>query len=88
MAQQVKLGTFKKWDDINEIISSDRNVILNKVYRNTRNILSFIKNLGYRVDLPDGLKEGPPVVEKITSTPEEEIRHIRELIPKYKKGNI
>ena len=28
------------------------------------------------------------MVEKITSTPEEEIRHIRELIPKYKKGNI
>ncbi len=88
MAQQVKLGTLKQWEDINEIISPDRNVKLNKVYRNTKNILSFIKSLGYSVELPDGLKEGPAVVEKITNTAEEEIEHIKELIPKYKNGSI
>ena len=40
------------------------------------------------IELPKGLKEGPLVVEKIINTVEEEIKHIKELIPKYEKGNI
>lgn len=88
MAQQVKLGTIRNWEDIREVISEDRNIILNKVYRNTKNILSFVKNLGYAVDLPLGLKEGPAVVEKIANTIEEEIKHIKDIIPKYAKGTI
>ena len=88
MAQQVKLGTIKNWEEIKEIISPDRNVKLNKVYRNTKNILSFIKSLGYIVELPIGLKEGPAVVEKITNTIEEEIEHIKNIIPKYANGSI
>lgn len=88
MAQQVKLGTIKNWEEIKEIISPDRNIKLNKVYRNTKNILSFIKSLGYTVEIPDGLKEGPVVIEKIINTPEEEIKHIKEIIPKYIEGSI
>jgi DNA helicase IV len=88
MAQQVKLGTIHQWEDINEIIPPDRNVKLNKVYRNTKNILSFIKNLGYAVELSPGLKEGPVVVEKITNTTTEEIEHIKEIIDKYSKGSV
>ncbi|MEI8174884.1 MAG: AAA family ATPase [bacterium] len=88
MAQQVKLGTIRNWQDVNEIIPSERNIKLNKVYRNTRNILSFIKNLGYEVELPDGLKEGPVVLETIAKTTEEEIEHIRGVILKYKNGSI
>ncbi len=88
MAQQVKLGTIKNWEEIKEIISPDRNVGLKKVYRNTKNILIFIKNLGYQVELPDGLKEGPAVVEKITNSIEEEIEHIKKIIPKYENGSI
>lgn len=88
MAQQVKLGTIKNWEDIKEVISIDRNIKLNKVYRNTKNILSFIKSLGYAIHLPDGLKEGPIVVEKIVNTIEEEIKHIKKIIQKYEKGNV
>lgn len=88
MAQQVKLGTIRDWSEIGEVISPNRNVKLNKVYRNTKNILSFIKNLGYAVELPDGLKEGPVVTEKILNTAEEEVRHIKAIIPKYKEGTI
>jgi DNA helicase IV len=88
MAQQVKLGTIRDWKEVKEVISPDRNIKLKKVYRNTRNILSFIKSLGYVVELPIGLKEGPVVVEKIINTVEEEIRHIKEIIPKYTKGTI
>lgn len=88
MAQQVKLGTIRDWNNIKEIISEDRNITLNKVYRNTENILSFIKNLGYAIELPTGLKQGPDVVEKVTESTEEEIEHIKKLIPKYKNGSI
>jgi DNA helicase IV len=88
MAQQVKLGTIRNWQQIRETISGDRNVKLNKVYRNTKNILSFIKSLGYEVELPIGLKEGPVVLEKITETIGEEIEHIKNIIPKYVNGSI
>lgn len=88
MAQQVYLGTIKDWDSINEIIIPDRNVRLDKVYRNTRNILTYIQNLGYNISLPKGLKDGPAVTEKITQSFEEEIEHIKQFIPKYKNGSI
>jgi DNA helicase IV len=88
MAQQVKLGTIRKWEDMDEVIPVERNVKLNKVYRNTKNILSFIKDLGYAVELPATLKEGPAVVEKITHTVDEEIRHIRKIISEYSKGTV
>ena len=88
MAQQVKLGTIRNWEEIGEIISLDRNVRLNKVYRNTKNILSFIKSLGYVVDLPIGLKEGPAVVEKIINTVDEEIEYIKNIISQYVNGSI
>lgn len=88
MAQQVKLGTIRNWQDISEIIPSERNIKLNKVYRNTKNILSFIKTLGYEIELPDGLKQGPAVIEKITKTTGEEIEHIKGVISKYENGSI
>ena len=88
MAQQVYLGTIKNWDSINENIITGRNVRLDKVYRNTRNILIFIESLGYNISLPKGLKDGPTVTEKITQDIDQEIRHIKELISKYKNGSI
>ncbi len=88
MAQQVKLGTIKNWQDINEHVSPERNIRLNKVYRNTKNILSFIQSLGYSVELPVGLKEGPLVLEKVTTSVAQEIEYIHTLIPRYEKGTI
>jgi DNA helicase IV len=88
MAQQIKLGTIRRWDEIREIISPERNVKLNKVYRNTKNILSFIKNLGYSIEIPLELKEGPAVQEISTKNSGEEINHIKEILPKYIKGSV
>ncbi len=88
IAQQVKLGTIRSFDELNETISPDRNIRLNKVYRNTKNILSFIENLGYKVEIPEGAKTGPNVVEIITNTTDEEIEHIRKHISKYEEGSI
>lgn len=88
MAQQVKLGTIKNWEEVGEVIPLERNIKLNKVYRNTKNILLFIKSLGYTVELPDGLKEGPAVVQKITNTITKEINHVKDSIQKYSQGSI
>lgn len=88
IAQQVKLGTVKNWDDLGETTSQERNIRLSKVYRNTKNILTFIKDLGFIVEIPSGLKEGPTVIEKIINTNKEEIEHIKKHIPKYENGII
>ena len=88
MAQQVKLGTIKNWNDINESILPERNIRLNKVYRNTKNILQYIQSLGYDIEIPIGIKEGPRVLEKIINSPVDEIKHIKEYIESYKQGTI
>ncbi len=88
IAQQVKLGTLRDFKEIEEVIPLDRNVKLNKVYRNTKNILTFIKNLGYGITVPEEVKEGPAVIEKIVNSKDEEIFHIKEHIGRYKEGSI
>lgn len=88
IAQQVKLGTIRSFENFGEIIPDDRSIRLNKVYRNTKNILSFIGSLGYVIEIPDMIKTGPMVVEKIITELEEEINHIKENIVNYKNGSI
>lgn len=88
MAQQVKFGTIRNWDSINEVISEERKIFLNKIYRNTKNILFFIKSLGYSIEIPIGAKSGPLVVEKILISPEAEIDYIKLNIDKYKEGTV
>lgn len=71
MAQQTQFGTIKDWDEIAEAIQPERIIALSKVYRNTRQILEYVANLGYDVDIPEGLGSGPEVVEQdIVSVPE------------------
>ncbi len=88
IAQQVKLGTIRDWEETGEKVAPDRNIRLDKVYRNTKNILSYIGSLGYKVVIPEGVKEGPDVVEKVMNRKEEEIEHILKYIQKYEKGSI
>ncbi len=88
MAQQVYLGTIKNWDSIGEVIIPERNIRLDKVYRNTRNILVYIQSLGYNINLPKGLKEGPVVTEKITESVEQEIEHIKQAAEAYGHGSV
>ncbi len=88
MGQQVYLGTIKDWSDMSESIKPERNIRLDKVYRNTRNILEYIQSLGYKVGIPEGIKEGPEVVEKICDSVTVEIDHIKSRIEKYKEGSI
>lgn len=79
MAQQVRLGTIKSWQDINERLSDERNIRLHKVYRNTKQILNYINSLGFNVEIPEGLKEGPEV-KNLSLAQDEVISHLKNLV--------
>lgn len=63
LVQQTRIGTIRNWDDANEDFREENKVILTKVYRNTKQILEYIKSQGYEVDAADNLRNGKPVVE-------------------------
>ncbi len=83
LAQQTKLGTIKNWAEIDEKIPNDRLVQLQKVYRNTKQILQYIQKSGYQVVVPKEIKDGPIVQEIKPVTKEDQIA----LIDKYQKNN-
>jgi len=80
MAQQIKLGTIRRWEDIEEKMEKNRKVTLQKVYRNTKNILQYIRTLGYDIEIPDQLKEGKEVKEYILKSKDGEIEQIKKII--------
>ncbi len=89
MAQKVHFGTIRNWEDISESMTGERVVVLQKVYRNTKSILRYIRGLGYEVEIPEGMREGEPVQEYDASSIEEEIsivKSIREKHPKMSMG--
>lgn len=66
MSQQILHGTVRNWSEFKEEISSERQIKLHKVYRNTKEILRYIQSIGYTVEIPEALKEGVPVVEHLS----------------------
>ncbi len=80
MAQQVQLGTIRSWDEVGESVDGDRSVKLHKVYRNTKQILEYIKELGYEVNIPSELREGPNVIEKNITSSSDVFEYIEKLI--------
>jgi DNA helicase-2/ATP-dependent DNA helicase PcrA len=64
VAQQTQLGAMREWAQIGETVAPERVIRLEKVYRNTRQILEYIRAKGYDVDIPAGVAEGPAVAER------------------------
>ena len=50
------------------------------MYRNTKEILEYIKKLGYPVEIPEGIKSGPPVKENLLTSSKEIISYIQDRI--------
>lgn len=63
MAQKTLLGTINNWSDADEQIDSERIIRMGKVYRNTKQILQYIRNQGYEITIPEELKTGDDVKE-------------------------
>lgn len=80
MAQQIHLGTIKSWSAVGEELHEERQVAMQKVYRNTKKILAYIKQLGYEVSIPEDLREGSAVEEVIFTSQEEELQYISDAI--------
>src|SRR3989338_2068463 len=80
LGQQVLLGTMRKWSHAGEDFASGQKVQLEKVYRNTKAILSYIASLGFEVSVPEGLREGISVTDEVCSSTQEELERIREVI--------
>ncbi len=88
LVQQTLLYTIKDWGDVHEGFAKDRQVILQKVYRSTRQILEYIKSVGFKIEIPAKLKEGKAVVEKVFPAKQEEINYVKELISKNKNHTV
>jgi DNA helicase IV len=77
--QQIRLGTIRDWSEIHENIEMERRVVLNKVYRNTKEILSYINSLGYNVEIPEKLKNGDEVKEIFNIDTQDQIEYVERL---------
>jgi len=88
LAQRVRLGTVQGWEELGETIHTDRRVVLEKVYRNTKRILEYIRALGYAVEIPASLREGELVREVECGSPTEEIAYIKKLLATKSEGLI
>ncbi len=80
LAQQTQLGTIRELGQIDSRVQTERLVTLQKVYRNTKQILQYVQSLGFKVTVPESLKEGKEVVEKNFTSSVEEIDFIKSII--------
>ena len=64
LGQRVLFGTLEKWADVGEDFTNDRKVVLDKVYRSSKQIMAYIKSVGFDVALPDELRDGGEVIER------------------------
>lgn len=88
MAQQIRFGTVRHWEDIEESISEERSVKLHKVYRNTKHILRYIQDLGYDVEIPEGMREGVPVKECLFEDIIGQVECVKGIVKKYPEASV
>ena len=85
LRQCIQLGTIKNWRQLPVSIPERRLITIHKVYRNTKEILRYLKEIGYQVEIPDQLKAGE-AVEEMVMNEDEEISFIKDKIEKL--GNF
>ncbi len=69
--QRVRLGALRNIDAIGGELPAERLVKLSKVYRNTKEVLLYLRGLGYDVNIPETIKSGPAVEEAALSREQE-----------------
>ncbi|NTU73321.1 ATP-binding domain-containing protein [Candidatus Roizmanbacteria bacterium] len=82
LIQQTLPHTIKSWNEVQEEFNDERKVVLQKVYRNTKQILEYIRRCGYQVEISNELREGNVVQEISCSGRNEEMEMIKTLISK------
>ncbi len=77
LAQQIFLGTLRNWSEAGEHLADDRKVVLDKVYRSTKQIMKYVQDLGFPVSVPEELREGSEVIEKICTHLDDELEWVQ-----------
>lgn len=80
IAQQVVSGAITSWNSIGLQIDTEREVRLHKVYRNTKQILTYIQGLGYKVEIPKEIRMGKDVREFISDSEQTTKEYIEKII--------
>lgn len=80
LVQQTHLGTLRNWDEVGEDFTSSRQAKLEKVYRNTKQILEYIQSVGFKVSIDTNLRDGIDVKEALISDQQDEIQYLNNLI--------
>ncbi len=80
LAQKTRAFTIEDWNLVGESFGEGRKVVLQKVYRNTRQILEYIQSVGFSTTIPDGVNLGKEVQEHVLTTKAMEIEKIEDLI--------
>ena len=88
VAQQIRIGTTMTWDRLDSHIVQNRRVVLNKVYRNTQNILKYINAHGYDVTIPETLRAGDEVIEKTDLSPDQQLQYVKEIVQSKRDATI
>ncbi len=88
LAQQTQLGTIHSFESMGVSVGADRVVKLQKVYRNTKEILAYIQKLGFDIEIPAQIKSGEEVEEIALPSIEKEIDFIADFVTKEKDGTI
>lgn len=88
LVQRTWPWTIRDWSQVHEEFREDRRIILQKVYRNTRQILEYIQSIGFSIDIPSKLKEGKEIVEKVFLNKQEEIQYVKELVAERKNDTV
>ncbi|MCA9382858.1 AAA family ATPase [Candidatus Dojkabacteria bacterium] len=79
LKQKTKAFALEKWSEVREVFQEKNTIKLPKSYRNTRQIIEYLNNRGFTLDIPVELKEGPEVVER-------EIRDLDELVQEIRNN--
>jgi DNA helicase IV len=88
LAQQTRAYTIKNWSGVGESFGSERKVVLQKVYRNTRQILEYINLVGFKTVVPDVVQTGKDVQEFTVHNKAHEIERVEEMVENSSAGVI
>lgn len=84
--QKTRIGSIAQVDDVGIAIADDRRVVLEKVYRNTRQIVEYCVRRGYDVHVLAGLAEGPEVSEVVANDTQDVVRVCKEMYERIESG--
>lgn len=88
LAQKTRAYTIEDWNLVGESFGDGRKVVLQKVYRNTKQILEYIQSVGFKTTIPEGVNLGKEVFEFVCGTKAQEIEKVEEIIESRDGGVV